>query len=93
MVDNGFSLGAIPEFAWFDGLNILSHVTSTYETGFRLDDWLAGFSDTLYVYTVRDYRQYNDIAILHNLQFTVAHALGFSVFPSRILATVLSVSL
>jgi hypothetical protein len=30
---------------------------------------------------------YSAIAILHALQFTVAHALGFSVFTSRILAT------
>jgi hypothetical protein len=30
---------------------------------------------------------YNAISILHTLQFTVTHALGFSVFTSRILAT------
>jgi hypothetical protein len=30
---------------------------------------------------------YNAIAILHNFQFAVAHALGFSVLTSRILAT------
>jgi hypothetical protein len=30
---------------------------------------------------------YSAIADLHNLQFTVIHALGFSVFTSRLLAT------
>jgi hypothetical protein len=30
---------------------------------------------------------YSSIAILHTLQFPVAHALGFSVFTSRILWT------
>jgi hypothetical protein len=30
---------------------------------------------------------YNAIADLHNVQFTVTHAVGFSVFTSRILAT------
>jgi hypothetical protein len=46
----------------------------------------------LYIHTVRDYKQYSSIAILHTLQFTVAHALGSSVFTSRILATDLSQS-
>jgi hypothetical protein len=31
------------------------------------------------------YKQYSAIADLHNLQFTVTHALGFSVFTSRTL--------
>jgi hypothetical protein len=35
---------------------------------------------------------YSAITVLHNLQFTVLHALGFSVFSSRILATDLSQS-
>jgi hypothetical protein len=47
---------------------------------------------TLYIHAVRDYRQYSDIAVLHTFQFTVAQALGFSVFTSRILATDLSQS-
>jgi hypothetical protein len=34
-----------------------------------------------------NYNQYSAIADLHNLQFTVAHALGFSVFISHLLAT------
>jgi hypothetical protein len=54
-----------------------------------LDDWIYC---TLYIHTVRDYRHYSAIAILHTLQFTVTHALGFSFFTSRILATNLSQS-
>jgi hypothetical protein len=34
-----------------------------------------------------NYNYYSAIADLHNLQFTVAHALGFPVFISRLLAT------
>jgi hypothetical protein len=34
-----------------------------------------------------NYTQYSAIADLYNLQFTVAQALGFSVFTSRVLAT------
>jgi hypothetical protein len=55
-----------------------------YKRGFGLDVWIYC---TLYIHTVRDYRQYSAIAILHTLQFTFTHALGFSVFTSRILAT------
>jgi hypothetical protein len=33
------------------------------------------------------YNQYSAIANLPNLQFTVAHPLGFSVFTSRLLVT------
>jgi hypothetical protein len=33
------------------------------------------------------YNQYSAIADLHTFQFTVAHALGFSVFTSRLVAT------
>jgi hypothetical protein len=58
--------------------------TATYKTGFVLDDWIYC---TLYIHTVRDYMQYSAIAILHIFQFLVTHALGFSVFTSRILAT------
>jgi hypothetical protein len=46
---------------------------------------MIGFIDTLH--TTRDYRQYSAIADLHTLQFTATHALGFTVFTSRILAT------
>jgi hypothetical protein len=72
--------------------NILSRfdgVRATYKTGFGLDDWIYC---TLYIHTVRDYRQYSAIAILHAFQFTLTHALAFSLFNSRILATDLSQS-
>jgi hypothetical protein len=57
--------------------------TYDYKTGSGLDDWIYC---TLYT-TPRNYRQYSTIAILHSSQFTVPHALGFSVFTSRILVT------
>jgi hypothetical protein len=53
-------------------------------------DWMIGFINTLYIHATRDYRQYSSIANLHIFQFTVAQALSFSVFTSRILATDLS---
>jgi hypothetical protein len=55
----------------------------TYKSGFGLDDWIYWHL----FHTTRDYGQYNAIAILHTLQFTVAHTLGSSAFTSRILAT------
>jgi hypothetical protein len=61
----------------------LSRVGVIYKTGFGLDDWIYC---TLYIHTFRDYRHYSAIAILHTFRFIVAHALGFSVFSSRILA-------
>jgi hypothetical protein len=42
------------------------------------------------MFGTRNNRQYRAIAILHTFQFIVTHALGFSVFTSRILATDLS---
>jgi hypothetical protein len=56
----------------------------TYKTGSGLDDWIYC---TLYIHTTLDYRQHSAIGILHTFQFTVTHAVGFSVFTSRILAT------
>jgi hypothetical protein len=47
---------------------------------------MTGFIDTLYT-PLRTTINYSDIADLHNLQFTVTHTLGFSVFSSRIPAT------
>jgi hypothetical protein len=43
-------------------------------------------------HSARDYSKYNATDDLHALQFTVKHALGFSLFTSRILATDLSQS-
>jgi hypothetical protein len=52
----------------------------------RVLDWRIGFIDTLYTpFGTTD--NYSAIADLRTLQFTVTHALGFSVFTSRILAT------
>jgi hypothetical protein len=56
----------------------------TYKTCFGLIDWIYC---TLYIHAVRDYRQHSAIAILHTFQFSVTHALGYSAFTSRILAT------
>jgi hypothetical protein len=47
---------------------------------------MIGFISTLVTIYV-NYSQYSDIADLHTLQFTVSHALGFSDFTSRLLAT------
>jgi hypothetical protein len=57
-------------------------------------DWMIGFIApyTCTFTQLRNTGNYSAIAILHALQFTVAHALGFSVFTSRILATDLSQS-
>jgi hypothetical protein len=62
---------------------ILSRVEVTYKTGFGLDDRIYC---TVYIHTVRDYRQYSAIATLHTLQFTVTQEQGFSVFTSPIVA-------
>jgi hypothetical protein len=48
--------------------------------------WMIGFIDTLFT-QLGTTGNYSAIADLHTLQFTVTHALGFSVFISRILAT------
>jgi hypothetical protein len=55
-------------------------------------DWMIGFINTLFTHSTRDYTQHSATAILHTFQFTVAHALVFSVFNSRILATTLQPS-
>jgi hypothetical protein len=49
-----------------------------------LDDWISW---SLLCTHSLNYNQYSAIAELHNFRFTATHALGFSVFTSRILAT------
>jgi hypothetical protein len=67
----------------------------TYKTSFGLDYRIYC---TLYIQllttgnTLRNYRQYSVVVILHTIKFTVTHALRFSVFTSRVLATDLSQS-
>jgi hypothetical protein len=57
----------------------------------RFLDWMIGFIDTLHT-VIGTTGNYSATADIHTLQFTVTHALGFSVFTSRILATDLSQS-
>jgi hypothetical protein len=47
---------------------------------------MIGFIGTSVMISL-NYNEYSAIADLHTLQFTVAHALGFFVFTSRLLAT------
>jgi hypothetical protein len=53
---------------------------------------MVGFIGTS-VTVFLSYNYYSAIAYLHNLQFTVARALGLSVFTSRLLATDLNTKL
>jgi hypothetical protein len=55
----------------------------TYRRGL---DCMIGFIDTVYT-ALGTTHNYNATADLHTLEFTVTHALWFSVFTSRILAT------
>jgi hypothetical protein len=67
------------------------HYTSIMLRVGWLIQWMIGFIAP-YIFTIRVYRQYSTIAIQHTFQFNVTHALGFSVFTSRILTTDLSQS-
>jgi hypothetical protein len=51
--------------------------------GYGLDDWIYYHL----IESTRTYKQYSVIAVIRNLQFTVAHALEFSIFTSRIPVT------
>jgi hypothetical protein len=57
-------------------------------TGSGLADWIFW----RIIQSTRIYKQYSAVAGLHNLQFTATHALGFSIFTSRILVTELKQS-
>jgi hypothetical protein len=52
--------------------------------GSGLNDWIF---NTLYIYTVRAYRQLQRYHYSKHFQFTVAHALEFSVFTNRFATT------
>jgi hypothetical protein len=52
--------------------------------GSGLDDWIYW---RLLCTVSLNYKQHSAITDLHSLQFTVTHALGFSVFTNRILET------
>jgi hypothetical protein len=54
-------------------------------TEFRM--WWLDLFDSLYIYTIGTAGHYSAAAGFHTFQFTVAHALRFSVSTSRILAT------
>jgi hypothetical protein len=68
---------------------ILSRVWVTIDGVF---DWMIGFISPYTFTQLGTTGKYSAIAILHTSQLTVAHALGFFVFTSRILATDLSQS-
>jgi hypothetical protein len=57
-----------------------------------IDGVWIGFISPYSLTTLRDYRQFSSVAVLHTFKFTNTHILGFSVFTSRILATDLSQS-
>jgi hypothetical protein len=62
-------------------------------TKWRVLVLLIGFISTSVTHSLLitlKYRQYSSIADIHNLHFTAAHALGFPVFTSRLLATELN---
>jgi hypothetical protein len=57
-------------------------VRMTNVTGSSSDDWIYWHLVTIFL----NYKQYSAITDLHTFQFTAAHALGFSIFTSRLLA-------
>jgi hypothetical protein len=65
------------------------YIVMRYKTGSEMDD---GIYCAWYIHRVWDYNYYSAIADLHTFQFTVTHALWFSVLASRLLTTHLSQS-
>jgi hypothetical protein len=65
----------------------------TDKTGTSSDDWIYYQLITHSLVITLKYRQYRAISSLHQLQFTVAHALGFPVSISRFPATDLVITL
>jgi hypothetical protein len=61
------------------------------KTGSSSDDWIYYQLVTHSVVIILIYRQYSAISHLHQLQFTVAHALGFSVSTGRFPTTDLDI--
>jgi hypothetical protein len=66
------------------GTYIFSSVWVTINGSF---DWLIGFIAPYTVTQLGTTGNYSAIAGLHTLQFSVIHALGFSVYITHILAT------
>jgi hypothetical protein len=64
---------------------ILSRVWGLHVTNRQVLGWMIGFIETLC--TVLGTAGRTGLSLITHLQFTVGHALGLSVFTSRILAT------
>jgi hypothetical protein len=75
------------EISTYGHIDVYTYIVMCFSDCRQGLDWMIGF-----VKSTRIYKQYSTIADLHNLQFTVTHALGFSVFISRILVTELKQS-
>jgi hypothetical protein len=61
--------------------------TPLIKTGSSSDDWIYYQLVTHSVVITLTHRQYGAVSHLHRLQFTVAHALGFSVHTSHLPGT------
>jgi hypothetical protein len=72
--------------SWLNATDILSRAGGYAWREWRIPVRMIGFIGTLVTISL-NHIQYSDIADLHTLRFTVAHALGLSVFTSRLLAT------
>jgi hypothetical protein len=62
-------------------------VYATNKTGSSSDDWIYYQMVTHSLLITLIHRLYNGVSHLHQLESTVAHALGFSVHTSRFPAT------